>query len=66
MNLPGRDVSHAAADRPKIVFPAPGVIRVVSASLFADPDANACRQAHAQAAAQQGAQAAVRIVALLR
>lgn len=43
MNQPARDVSGATADGPKIVFPAPGVIRVVSATLFAEPDANGCR-----------------------
>jgi heavy metal translocating P-type ATPase len=42
MNERACDVSDATAVGAKIVFPAPGVIRVVSAALFAEPDANVC------------------------
>ena len=37
------DAPIAAAPEVKIVFPGPGVIRVVSASLFAEPDDESCR-----------------------
>jgi heavy metal translocating P-type ATPase len=44
MNERACDVSDATAVGTRVVFPAPGVIRVVSVALFAHPDANACHR----------------------